>query len=47
MLIWLQLGALVILTAATLKIGEVIGDNMEEALGEKPLRERLGELDQT
>jgi hypothetical protein len=42
-LIGLQLAISAILVAATLKIGGIISDSMEEALGEKPLRERLRE----
>jgi hypothetical protein len=40
MLIGLQLVLVIGLLAVTLKIGAVIGDTMEDALGDKPLRER-------
>jgi hypothetical protein len=43
MLIGLQLATAVILIAATLKIGDVIGSSIEDTLGERPLRERIGE----
>lgn len=43
MLIGLQLAAAAILIAGTLKIGEIISGSIEEALGEKPLRDRRGE----
>jgi hypothetical protein len=45
MIIGLQLAAAAILIAATLKIGELVSGSIEETLGEKPLRERLGDQD--
>jgi hypothetical protein len=45
MLIELQFVAAIILIAVTLQIGEIVGSSIEEALGEKPLRERAAEED--
>jgi hypothetical protein len=41
MLIGLELVGAVILIAGMLKIGDIISNSIEDALGEKPLRERL------
>jgi hypothetical protein len=43
MLIGLELVGAVILIEGALKIGDVISNSIEGALGEKPLRERLTE----
>jgi hypothetical protein len=43
MLIGLQVTLAIFLIAATLKAGRLVSDNMEAALGEKPLRDRAGE----
>ena len=43
MLVGLQITLAIFLVAATLKIGQLVSDNMEDALGDKPLRNRTGE----
>jgi hypothetical protein len=40
MLIGLQFILALMLVAAMLKIGETVSNNIEDALGEKPLRDR-------
>jgi hypothetical protein len=42
-MIGLQLALAVLALAASLKIGELVSENIEQALGEKPLRDRSGE----
>ena len=43
MLIGLQLVLTIILIGAALKIGAMVSENIEEALGDRPLRDRSGE----
>jgi len=39
-MIGLQLALAVLALAAALKVGELVSENIEQALGEKPLRDR-------